>query len=56
MGEIRIFSRDEKKQDDCRKRYVNPKLKFYIGDVRDYGSVVNAMRGGDLGRNRPAEP
>jgi len=43
--EIRIFSRDEKKQDDMRKRYNSPKLKFYIGDVRDYQSVVNAVRG-----------
>ena len=46
--EIRIFSRDEKKQDDMRKRYANPKLKFYIGDVRDYQSVLNAMRGVDF--------
>jgi len=45
LGEIRIFSRDEKKQDDLRKRYNSRKLRFYIGDVRDYGSVVNAMRG-----------
>ena len=36
IKEIRIFSRDEKKQDDMRKKYNNPKLKFYIGDVRDY--------------------
>lgn len=36
ITEIRIFSRDEKKQDDMRKHYANPKLKFYIGDVRDY--------------------
>ena len=47
IEEIRIFSRDEKKQDDMRKRYVNPKLKFYIGDVRDYQSVLNATRGVD---------
>jgi len=47
MKEIRIFSRDEKKQDDMRKRYNNPKLKFYIGDVRDYQSVLNAVRGVD---------
>lgn len=47
LSEIRIFSRDEKKQDDMRKRYHNPKLKFYIGDVRDYQSVINAMRGVD---------
>ncbi|WP_211472317.1 polysaccharide biosynthesis protein [Collimonas humicola] len=47
IGEIRIFSRDEKKQDDMRKKYNNPKLKFYIGDVRDYSSVLNATRGVD---------
>ncbi|QAY92450.1 polysaccharide biosynthesis protein [Pseudomonas sp. ACM7] len=47
ISEIRIFSRDEKKQDDMRKRYSNPKLKFYIGDVRDYQSVLNATRGVD---------
>lgn len=47
LHEIRILSRDEKKQDDMRKRYANPKLKFYIGDVRDYQSVLNAMRGVD---------
>jgi UDP-N-acetylglucosamine 4,6-dehydratase/5-epimerase len=45
--EIRILSRDEKKQDDMRKRYNNPKLKFYIGDVRDYQSVLNVVRGVD---------
>jgi UDP-N-acetylglucosamine 4,6-dehydratase len=45
--EIRIFSRDEKKQDDMRKRYNSPKLKFYIGDVRDPQSVMNAVRGVD---------
>ena len=48
IREIRIFSRDEKKHDDCRKLYASPKLKFYIGDVRDLGSVVNAMRGVDF--------
>ncbi len=48
IGEIRIFSRDEKKQDDMRKIYNNPKLKFYIGDVRDYNSVLDAMRGVDF--------
>lgn len=48
IREIRIFSRDEKKQDDMRKRYNNPKLKFYIGDVRDYRSVLNATRGVDF--------
>ena len=45
VAEIRIFSRDEKKQDDMRKKYQNPKLKFYIGDVRDYQSVLNVVRG-----------
>jgi len=44
IKEVRIFSRDEKKQDDMRKRYASPKLKFYIGDVRDYISVLNATR------------
>ena len=48
LSEIRIFSRDEKKQDDMRKRYNSPKLKFYIGDVRDYQSVLNAVRGVDF--------
>lgn len=48
VGEIRILSRDEKKQDDMRKRYNNPKIKFYIGDVRDYQSVLNAVRGADF--------
>jgi UDP-glucose 4-epimerase len=48
LREIRIFSRDEKKQDDMRKKYSNPKLKFYIGDVRDYQSVLNAVRGVDF--------
>jgi len=47
LHEIRIFSRDEKKQDDMRKRYNSAKLKFYIGDVRDYRSVEQAMRGVD---------
>ena len=47
ITEIRIFSRDEKKQDDMRKKYANSKLKFYIGDVRDYQSVLNATRGVD---------
>lgn len=47
IEEIRIFSRDEKKQDDMRKRYNNPKLKFYIGDVKDYQSVLNVMKGVD---------
>ena len=47
LKEIRIFSRDEKKQDDMRKKYNNPKIKFYIGDVRDVNSVRNAMYGVD---------
>ncbi|MCA1060863.1 polysaccharide biosynthesis protein [Rossellomorea aquimaris] len=47
IKEIRIFSRDEKKQDDMRKVYKNDKLKFYIGDVRDLSSVKNAMHGVD---------
>jgi UDP-N-acetylglucosamine 4,6-dehydratase/5-epimerase len=48
LCEIRIFSRDEKKQDDMRKRFNHPKLKFYIGDVRDQRSVAAAMRGVDF--------
>jgi len=48
LAEIRILSRDEMKQDDMRKRYKNPKLKFYVGDVRDYQSVINAVRGVDF--------
>lgn len=44
IKEIRIFSRDEKKQDDIRKKYNNSKLKLYIGDVRDSQSVETAMR------------
>lgn len=47
LAEIRIFSRDEKKQDDMRKLYAHPKLKYYIGDVRDVRSVSAAMRGVD---------
>ena len=47
LKEIRIFSRDEKKQEDMRKQYNSSKLKFYIGDVRDHNSVLNAMRGVD---------
>jgi UDP-N-acetylglucosamine 4,6-dehydratase len=47
IGEIRILSRDEKKQDDMRKQYHNDKLKFYIGDVRDYDSIVDAFKGVD---------
>ncbi|HOZ54952.1 MAG TPA: polysaccharide biosynthesis protein [Clostridia bacterium] len=48
LKEIRIFSRDEKKQDDMRKKYNSPKLKFYIGDVRDYNSILDAMDGVDF--------
>lgn len=47
IEEIRIFSRDEKKQDDMRKRYNSAKLKFYIGDVRDPQSVMSVVRGVD---------
>lgn len=47
IKEIRIFSRDEKKQDDMRKKYQSSKLKFYIGDVRDYNCILNATRGVD---------
>jgi len=46
--EIRIFSRDEKKQDDMRVLYKNDKIKYYIGDVRDYQSVLRAVRGVDF--------
>lgn len=47
MDEIRIFSRDEKKQEDMRWEYQSDKIKYYIGDVRDYDSVYNAMKGVD---------
>jgi UDP-N-acetylglucosamine 4,6-dehydratase/5-epimerase len=47
IREIRIFSRDEKKQDDMRRKYADDRLKFYIGDVRDYDSIMNAIRGVD---------
>ncbi|MGI6198502.1 MAG: polysaccharide biosynthesis protein [Candidatus Cloacimonadaceae bacterium] len=47
IKEIRVFSRDEKKQDDMRKLYKNDKIKFHIGDVRDYDSIFNAMVGVD---------
>ncbi len=47
IKEIRIFSRDEKKQDDMRQYYNNPKIKYYIGDVRNYESVYSAMKGVD---------
>ena len=48
VKEIRIFSRDEKKQDDMRHRYNDPKLKFYIGDVRDLSTIRPAMQGVDF--------
>ena len=48
LREIRIVSRDEKKQDDMRRKFGNPKLKFYLADVRDYQSVLNVMRGVDF--------
>lgn len=48
LREIRVFSRDEKKQEDMRRRYSSPKLKFYIGDVRDCQSVMNVVRGVDF--------
>jgi UDP-N-acetylglucosamine 4,6-dehydratase/5-epimerase len=47
IKEIRIFSRDEKKQDDMRRKYSDDRLKFYLGDVRDYESIMNAIRGVD---------
>ena len=47
IGEVRIFSRDEKKQDDMRKLYANPKLKFFIGNTRNYNSIRHAMQGVD---------
>src|SRR5688572_18838745 len=47
LREIRIFSRDEKKQDDLRKKLQSEKLRFYLGDVRDGASVASAMRGVD---------
>ena len=48
FAEVRIFSRDEKKQEDMRIALRNDKVKFYIGDVRDYDSVHDAMRGVDF--------
>jgi UDP-glucose 4-epimerase len=54
IGEIRIFSRDEKKQDDMRNEIRSPKLKFYIGDVRDFNSINGAMRGVDYVFNAAA--
>ncbi len=44
IKEIRIFSRDEKKQDDMRKKFQSPKIKFYIGDIRDYKALFNALK------------
>ncbi len=48
IREIRIFSRDEKKQDDMRQYYQNPKIKYYIGDVRNFESINSAMKGVDF--------
>ena len=48
IREIRIFSRDEKKQDDMRHQYKNDKIKYYIGDVRDTESLQSAMQGVDF--------
>ena len=47
VGEIRIFSRDEKKQEDMRLALKNERVKFYIGDVRNFDSVMDAMQGVD---------
>ena len=47
FSEIRIFSRDEKKQDDLRRELNNVKIKFYIGDIRDFSSIDTATRGID---------
>jgi UDP-N-acetylglucosamine 4,6-dehydratase len=48
VGEIRVFSRDEKKQEDMRVELGDDRVKFYLGDVREYGSVLDAMRGVDF--------
>lgn len=48
LAEVRVFSRDEKKQDDMRRKFNHPKLKLHIGDARDYQSVINVVRGADL--------
>ena len=48
ISEIRIFSRDEKKQEDIRRKYKSPKLKFYIGDVRDFDALYQTTRGVDF--------
>ena len=47
IAEIRIFSRDEKKQDEMRRKYPDSRLRFYIGDIRDYDSLVKAVKGSD---------
>src|SRR6056300_213703 len=47
VKELRIFSRDEKKQDDLRKKLMNERVKFYLGDIRDYRSILNAVQGVD---------
>tara|TARA_B110000008_G_scaffold274408_2_gene310153 strand:+ start:342 stop:1388 length:1047 start_codon:yes stop_codon:yes gene_type:complete len=47
IKEVRIFSRDEKKQDDMRRKYSDSRIKFYLGDVREYESIMNAIRGVD---------
>jgi UDP-glucose 4-epimerase len=48
INEIRIFSRDEKKQDDMRRKFQNDKIKYFIGDVRDENSIDQAMKGVDF--------
>ena len=48
IKELRIFSRDEKKQDDMRRKYQSSKIKYFLGDVRDKASISNAMIGADL--------
>ena len=48
IGEVRIFSRDEKKQDDMRKAFSDKRIKFYIGDVRDYQSIFDALHNVDF--------
>lgn len=54
IREIRIFSRDEKKQDEMRNALKSPKVKFYLGDVRDYDSILPAMQDVDLAFNAAA--
>ncbi len=48
IKEIRVFSRDEKRQNEMRNALKSPKVKFYLGNVRDYDSIMPAMRGVDL--------